>query len=92
MDALPARCAENRLAVADVDNGDPSAAVLEQEVVVTTNQQERRECSYCKESLVILRLKYRDGASDAIPMEVATGNRHVCWNLPEDANLIVMDD
>lgn len=58
--------------------------------MVTTDQQERRECDYCKEALVILRVKGPDG--DAIPVEVASGNRHVCWNLPEDANLIVIDD
>lgn len=57
-----------------------------------TFEQERRECALCKEALIILRRKVGDGHEPAIAMEVATGNRHVCWDLPEDANLIVMED
>lgn len=55
-------------------------------------EQERRECDLCKEALYILRKKKGDGHEPAMAMEVATGKRHVCWNLPEDANLIVMHD
>jgi hypothetical protein len=56
-------------------------------------EYERRECDKCKEALVIVRTKKKDGYHEpALAMEVATGNRHVCWDLPEDANLIVMDD
>lgn len=62
-------------------------------VVEIKAEYEHRECDKCKEALVIVRPKKRDGMHEpAIAMEVASGNRHVCWNLPEDANLIVMDD
>lgn len=59
---------------------------------IASTHQERRECDYCKESLVILRVKGIDRVERAVAMEVVSGNRHVCWNLPEDANLIVIDD
>jgi hypothetical protein len=55
-------------------------------------EYERRECDKCKDALMIVRKKVDDGHGPAIAMEIATGNRHVCWNLPEDANLIVIDD
>jgi hypothetical protein len=61
-------------------------------VKITPKEYERRECDLCKEALVIVRVKKGDGHEPAMAMEVATGNRHVCWNLPEDANLIVMAD
>ena len=55
-------------------------------------EYERRACDKCKEALVIVRTKKREGYEPAIAMEVASGNRHVCWDLAADANLIVMDD
>lgn len=56
-------------------------------------EYERRECDKCKEALVIVRTKKKDGFYEpALAMEVASGNRHVCWDLAEDANLVVMDD
>ena len=48
----------------------------------------RRECDRCHESLEIVQVK--DGV--VIPREVASGKRHVCWDLPEDANLLVLKD
>ena len=47
---------------------------------------ELRECERCKESLQIVRVKEHLEAR-----EVASGEKHVCWDLPEDANLIVMN-
>ncbi len=48
---------------------------------------ELRECAQCKESLEIVRVK-----DDLVAREVASGERHVCWDLPQDANLLVLND
>jgi hypothetical protein len=48
---------------------------------------ELRECDQCKESLKIVRVK-----GDLVAREVASGDRHVCWELPQDANLLVLND
>jgi hypothetical protein len=48
---------------------------------------ELRECERCKESLEIVRVKENLEAR-----EVASGEKHVCWDLPQDANLLVLND
>lgn len=46
-----------------------------------------KECPRCKEALTVTRRKGRVVAS-----ERHSGKQHVCWDLPADANLIVIDD
>ncbi len=53
----------------------------------STSKIELRECDKCKESLRVVHEEER-----VVAYEVASGERHVCWNLPEDANLLVLDD
>jgi len=48
---------------------------------------ELRECERCKESLEIVRVK-----DHLVARDVASGEKHVCWDLPEDANLLVLND
>ncbi len=48
---------------------------------------EIRECDRCKESLKIVRVK-----DDLVARDVASGERHVCWDLAQDANLLVLND
>ncbi len=48
---------------------------------------ELRECERCKESLQIVRVK-----DHLVAREVASGEKHVCWDMPEDANLLVLSD
>ena len=48
---------------------------------------EFRECDQCKESLKIVRVK-----DELVAREVASGEKHVCWELPQDANLLVLND
>lgn len=45
-----------------------------------------RECPYCKEMLNIYHTK--DGP---VAIEQASKKEHVCWDLPRDANLIVIE-
>lgn len=45
------------------------------------------ECSQCKQALKVV-----DKDGQELILEMATGQRHVCWSLPQDANLIVLDD
>lgn len=59
----------------------------EPEVIETT----LRECSRCKQSLQILHTK-EDGGERVVALEVRSGKRHVCWDLPDDVNLLVLDD
>ncbi len=51
-----------------------------------------RECPRCKESLQIVHTKEIDKAERIVALEVQSGERHVCWQLPQDANLLVLDD
>lgn len=47
-----------------------------------------KECDYCKEMLRIVETEH----SKAM-IEVASQRQHVCWqNLPDDANLLVLED
>lgn len=46
-----------------------------------------KECEHCKESLEIVQVK--DGL---VAREVASGEVHVCWDLPKDSTLLVMND
>lgn len=50
-------------------------------------EQEDQECPRCKEALTVTRRKGVVTAS-----ERKSGKQHVCWDLPADANLIVIDD
>jgi hypothetical protein len=45
-----------------------------------------RECPNCKETLNVYHTK--DGP---VAIEVASEKQHVCWDLPADANLIVIE-
>ena len=61
----------------------------------STSKIELRECDKCKESLRIVHENVHLGHDEvvrAVAYEIASGKRHVCWNLPEDANLLVLDD
>lgn len=45
-----------------------------------------RECDLCKQTLHVVRMKdERTVATDA-----TSGEQHVCWDLPQDANLLVL--
>jgi hypothetical protein len=46
-----------------------------------------KECDRCKESLRIVKDDDR-----VVAYEIKSGDRHVCWSLPEDANLLVLED
>lgn len=46
-----------------------------------------QECDRCKQPLRIVRTKDREVSYDR-----DSEYRHVCWNLPEDANLLVLED
>lgn len=55
---------------------------------VTEQVVERRECERCKQALRIVRFPDQR----LVAFDAKTKTRHVCWDLPEDANLLVMDD
>jgi hypothetical protein len=63
---------------------------------MTKEVVEIRECDQCKETLEIVRYKYElpsgTNASRVVALEMETGERHVCWDLPQDANLLVLND
>jgi hypothetical protein len=46
------------------------------------------ECPYCKESLRVAIL----ADNRQIATERATGKEHLCWDLPEGVELLVLDD
>lgn len=46
------------------------------------------ECERCHEALLLIRPE--DGRMKAV--ELMSGEEHVCWPLPETANLLVLDD
>lgn len=46
------------------------------------------ECGRCKQALRLVTMA--DGREYA--WDLKTNETHVCWDLPEDANLLVMDD
>lgn len=46
------------------------------------------ECPYCKESLRVAIL----ANNEQIATERATGKEHLCWDLPEGADLLVLED
>jgi hypothetical protein len=51
-----------------------------------------RECEVCKEELLVWR-EVRSGKEDRlVACDRVSGDQHVCFNLPQDANLIVMRD
>jgi len=51
-----------------------------------------RECDVCREELLIWR-EVRKGHEDrVIACDRKDGKEHVCFDLPQDANLIVMED
>jgi len=56
---------------------------------------EVRECGICKEALHIFHVtdKYSDPDDKrVVAREVASGERHACFTLPRDANLLVLED
>lgn len=57
------------------------------------------ECEVCKETLNIVQVKAWRGSTDpdreaprVIAVEVESGKQHVCFSLPSDANLLVLED
>lgn len=50
-----------------------------------------RECGKCKTPLVIIEAVDRQGAAVEIAVDEDSRERHVCWDLPEDANLLVVE-
>ena len=54
---------------------------------MTENIVAFRECAYCKQALKIVQVNGEERV-----LEQATDQRHVCWSLPQDANLLVLDD
>lgn len=49
------------------------------------------ECSRCRTPLRIVQVSDERGARE-IAYERDSARQHVCWDLPEDANLLVLDD
>lgn len=52
---------------------------------------EVRECGVCKEALHVFRVTKGD-EDRVVAREVASGKDHVCFELPQDANLLVLED
>ena len=51
------------------------------------------ECAICKEALQIVRVKAWKGGDDKVlAREVESGKQHVCFTIPQDANLLVLED
>ena len=51
------------------------------------------ECAVCKEQLQIVRVKAWKGESDRVlAREVESGKQHVCFSVPTDANLLILED
>lgn len=46
-----------------------------------------KECEKCKQALVVVQVN-----DQKLLREQATDQRHVCWTLPQDANLLVLED
>ncbi len=49
------------------------------------------ECEVCKEPLNIVRVKAWRTGERTIAVECESGKQHVCFTIPQDANLIVLD-
>lgn len=52
---------------------------------------ETMECSVCREALQVVRVK-ADRGDRIIAREIESGERHVCFDIPADANLLVLED
>ena len=50
-----------------------------------------RECGVCRESLLIIR-ESDEGEERLIALDAKDKVKHVCFDLPQDANLLVMED
>jgi len=50
-----------------------------------------RECEVCREALLIVHEKH-EPEDRTIALNERDGERHVCFTLPQDANLLVMED
>jgi hypothetical protein len=51
-----------------------------------------RECGVCRQELLIWR-EVRKGKEDrVVACDRKSGDEHVCFDLPQDANLLVMED
>ncbi len=51
-----------------------------------------KECGVCREELQIWR-EIREGHEDrVVATDRVTGKQHVCFDLPQDANLLVLED
>lgn len=46
-----------------------------------------KECASCKQALKVVEVE-----GQHLILELASGERHICWNLPQDANLLVLED
>jgi hypothetical protein len=54
---------------------------------------EARECELCREALLIVRESSELGhLNRIIALDQKDKTKHVCFDLPQDANLLVMED
>lgn len=51
-----------------------------------------RECNKCKQPLRIVQVTNANGLAREVAYNRDSTHPHVCWNLAEDANLLVLDD
>ena len=49
------------------------------------------DCSRCKTPLRIVQVQDEKGMRE-ISYDLDSSRTHVCWDLPEDANLLVLED
>jgi hypothetical protein len=59
---------------------------------MNTELIETRECEVCREALLIVRESSESHPSRVIALDAKDKARHVCFDLPQDANLLVMED
>ena len=52
---------------------------------------EARECGVCREALLVYR-EHSRSEDRVVAIEEVTKKTHVCFDLPQDANLLVMED
>ena len=51
-----------------------------------------KECEVCKEELLVWREVRRGKEDRLIACDRKDGKQHVCFDLPQDANLLILED
>lgn len=58
---------------------------------MNTTLIETRECEVCREDLLIVR-ESSESEDRVVALDKKDHKKHVCFDLPQDANLLVMED